>query len=734
MEENFRILKPYFRGFPLIIMAMVIAVIIAKKYLGYVTPMYESTVKLKLADISEGIPSSNLFKDLDVFASSSKIAGEIEVIKSSVMINKVLDSLDFDLEVYRVGKVRKVELYHESPFIIKGNFNNPKSFDKRFLLNVNSKTTYTLTLPDNQGVKTVSFGEVLSFQYGQLLIALDERVIKEKKDFSLVDKYEFEFLSRDKLVATLAKNLDVVSVDKDVAVLRINLKSPIAEKASRFVNEMAECYINDYIETKYHAAHTTVKFLEGRIDDISNKLNASERVIQSYRDNQSITNIHQETETDLRKISQLKIQHANLKMNLDAIADLDNYIKKGKDKFLELAPNFEAFTDLLSTEIIKKIKQLQADKKDLLLVFTPEDERVKVVDLKLNDLTSYLIESISNTRQNTQLKYDRLTSEIAEAEKVFVTVPEKERILTVMNREFEIYQRSYNFLNEKKIEAEIAQAAKIAFHRVISPAEASKVPVSPNRPIIIIVSAIMAMFGSIALIFIVHMLKAKVNDVHTIERNSSLPVALVTPFFNTEKEAKRHFLKEAIQLELKGILHSGDTVVLTSGKANEGRYFHAWQLTQALADQGRKVLLLDVSGQLPYGEKLKENGRLSSNDTIGYAALSDVKLAKYTKSSLEAHLNEFKRSYDLIVVNNESFENETIGLLLMSIANTNLFILDSRRTPVGQIVKTSLIQQEFLLPNMSFVLNRAAYNPNVVRDIIRWIKQVGGKIKQRRAR
>src|SRR5689334_11846014 len=122
MEENFRILKPYLRGFPIIVLAMVIGVMAAKKYLGYVTPMYESTVKLKLADVSEGVPGSNLFKDLDVFASANKIAAEIEVMKSSVMINKVLDSLDFDLEVYRIGQVRKVELYHESPFIITSNF------------------------------------------------------------------------------------------------------------------------------------------------------------------------------------------------------------------------------------------------------------------------------------------------------------------------------------------------------------------------------------------------------------------------------------------------------------------------------------------------------------------------------------------------------------------------------------------------------------------------------------
>jgi hypothetical protein len=51
-------------------------------------------------------------------------------------------------------------------------------------------------------------------------------------------------------------------------------------------------------------------------------------------------------------------------MNLDAIKNLNGYINQGKDNYLDLATNFEAFNDLLSTEMVKNMKQLQADKKD----------------------------------------------------------------------------------------------------------------------------------------------------------------------------------------------------------------------------------------------------------------------------------------------------------------------------------------------------------------------------------
>ena len=86
-------------------------------------------------------------------------------------------------------------------------------------------------------------------------------------------------------------------------------------------------------------------------------------------------------------------------MSLDAVKDLEAYIKYNSNRIEELAPNFQAYNDLLSTEIIKKIKLLQAERKDLLLTYTPQNAKVKVVDDKLKDLieqASVVIDATDN--------------------------------------------------------------------------------------------------------------------------------------------------------------------------------------------------------------------------------------------------------------------------------------------------------------------------------------------------
>lgn len=703
MNENIRLLKPLLRGFPIVILAVVGAIMAAQKYLNYVTPMYESTAKLKLADIQEGVPSANLFKDLDVFVSANKIATEIEVLKSSTLIAKAIGELPFDKEIYRKGEVLATELFENSPIAIDGTFVSTKGLDKRYGLQLLSKKEFLFFYPEStKGIKG-SIGKPFAIEGGKVLIQLNQPFIAAKKDAQILDHYEFEFLSEQKVMEKINRNLDIVPVDKDVPVIRINLKSNVPQKAALFVNKLAEVYIKDYIESKYKAANVTVNFLKGEIQTSNQKLTASENNIQNYRDQKNIINIRQETETDLRKIAQLKIEQTNLKMSLDAIKDLNQYIANGKNNYLDLAANFEAFTDLLSTEMVKSMKQLQAEKKDLLLTYTPNHEKVKIVDAKLKDLTDYQMESIKNTEKNLQIKYNNLTNDIRESEKVFIGLPEKEKQLTILNREFNLYEKSYNFLNEKRIDAEIAKSAKIAFHKIITPAEVSKTPVSPIRIIIIIVAAVLGLLGSIFMIYMVHFIKAKVNDSTTIEKNSTIPIALTTPYLKTKELIDQNFLKEALQLEIKGIIPPKSIVVVSSYDNAQQHLFHSENLIQAFQNQGRKTLIIDATGQL------KNNW-----DPKHYMDFSASQYQRYTLEHFQNEIQEKIHTYDLVLLHNQAIKDGSMALLFMSLATQNLVVLDSRETAEKTITAIDLLKEEYQLPNVWFVLNKMGYNPSLL--------------------
>lgn len=693
------------------VLAMIIAVLAAKKYLNYVTPMYESTAKLKLADTQEGVPSANLFKDFDVFATPNKISTEIEVLKSTSLIEKTLEKLPFSTDIYRKGKVRSVELFNDSPIKVEGFLTDEKNYDKKFSIHVTSTQNFTIAASDSTKEIKGTFGTPTDIKGGKILVTKNDSLLQAKPAAKIIDHYEVEFLSREKLLDKINKNLDIVSVDKDVPVIRINYKSNVPEKASLLVNTLAETYIEDYIENKYRAANTTVDFLKGEIGQANNKLSDAENRIENYRDRKNIINIPQETETDLRKISQLKIQKSNLKMNLDAIKNLNSYISEGKDNYLELAPNFEAFNDLLSTEMIKNMKLLQAEKKELLLTYTPEHEKVKVIDAKIKDLTDYQTESIRNTQKNLQIKYNDIDRDIQIAEQAFIGLPEKEKLLNIMNREFNLYEKNYNFLNEKRIDAEIAKAAKISFHKIITKGELPKQPVSPMRSIIIIVAAIMSMIGSIALIYAVHFAKAKVNDVYTIEKNSTIPVAFTTPFIKNRENIMHHFLENVLEMELKEIIKDKNLICITSYDKSKQHLFHSKNIIKALQAQSRKVLVIDVAGNL------------ENIENIDYIDFSEEKNLRLTSTDIENLIRERMKGNEICIINNQSIKQGKLPLLFLKMADQNLFVLDSRRTAEKTIMNVELLKDEYKLTNLWFVLNKEGYNPSLMTSIKRFINR-----------
>lgn len=706
-NENLRLIKPFLRGLPIIVVVMVAAITVAKRYLKYATPMYESTARIRLADTKDGSPSANLYKDLDVFVNANKIGAEVEVIKSKVLISKALDSAGIDITTYRVGQLRKIELYNDCPFLVRVNFGSNKYFDKLFRLTVTSAEDFTLIAPGNKNALNGRFGQPIVIGGDSLLIEKNALLLSEKPGMKLTDAYEFMVNSRQKLVDEVLANLSVTSIDKEIPVLRLTYKSPVAQKAADMVNRISQTYIEDYIETKFRSANTTKQFLDNQLKSVSKELASSENAIESYRDKKRIINIRQETETDLRKIADMKVQQTNVKMNLEAITDLDNYMAAGKD-ITELAPNFEAYTDLLATELVKKMKVLQAEKKDLQVKYTPEHEQVKLVDNKIDDISKYLREGISNSRKSLEIKYSRISNDIDRAEEVFNGLPTREKTMGILNRNFVLNEQTYNFLHEKRTEAEIASAATISFHRIISRGDVPKAPVSPNAGLLKILAGFLGFLGSLTLIYLVHAIKGKVNDSTTIEKKSSIQLATSTPMLKNHNAVRSHFHKMAIQLEVKELLKPDSILTLSSFSKNEGKCFNAANLAREMMIQQKKVLLVDADGELT------RKGVVNGREGFSYADLSTAAFSFSNSITLAQQLAAWKKEYDIIIVKNENIDNASIGLLLMKMADANLFLFDSRITPARMVPDAQLLHEEYQFTNIQYLLNRAGYNPNVL--------------------
>jgi uncharacterized protein involved in exopolysaccharide biosynthesis len=685
-------IRPFVRGLPFIILVTVAGLVLSSRMLRYSTPMYESMAKIKLAQANQGVPNSNLYKDFDLFAITHKIESEVELIKSHVLIEKAIEPLGIDRTIYRVGEMAKAELYDNCPFHVHTNIVNEKWKNKPFAI-VITDSCITITAPDMSYARG-QWNSVMNIGDNSFLFTKNEQLIREFPTIRINDTYELIVHTKESVIAKIAADLDVMAVDKDVPVLRISIRSAVPEKSANIVNAVCEAFIDDYLEYKYKTADTTVNFLDRELQHYTEKMYTSESEIENYKNAKGIINIRQETETDLREISDMKKQLSNLQMSLLAIDSLNNYIAQGADKFLMLAPNFEAFTDLLSTEVIKKIKALQSEKHDLLLKYTPDNEKVAVIDKKIKDLTDYLTESIRNTETNLRIKYSDLQQTIAHAESKFIGLPTREKDMAALEREFGLDEQIYRFLHEKRTEAELAKAAKIAFHRVITPAEVSRTAVSPAKTLVNAMAGFVSMLIAIILVYARVGILGKIEDEEEVIRASNSPVLVSIPYIKNSRD-KDVFKRGLLHMELRQELENCGVICISSNTLGEGKSFVARELNHAATNYGWKTLLLTATSR---GIKIPNSD-----------------LMPFDKMELKRRIAEWKKEYQLIIIDNLSLQGNSDALMLMSAAEVNLFVLDNEHSKKKWIAEIDLMKEDLNLNVFYYVMNNLADHKDFVR-------------------
>src|SRR5438105_8221599 len=96
-----------------VVILLVVSLCFAYIYLRYTPPLYQatSTIKLGLVNNATAIISANPFTD----QTGSQMAGDIELIKSKIIVERALSKIPLSIGYYAHGVVLVNELYTQSP-------------------------------------------------------------------------------------------------------------------------------------------------------------------------------------------------------------------------------------------------------------------------------------------------------------------------------------------------------------------------------------------------------------------------------------------------------------------------------------------------------------------------------------------------------------------------------------------------------------------------------------------
>ncbi|MFS9250484.1 CpsD/CapB family tyrosine-protein kinase [Streptococcus mitis] len=152
-------------------------------------------------------------------------------------------------------------------------------------------------------------------------------------------------------------------------------------------------------------------------------------------------------------------------------------------------------------------------------------------------------------------------------------------------------------------------------------------------------------------------------------------------------------------------------IVITSTSPNEGKSEVSINLAASLAQQGKKVIIIDADMRKPTQHKLTELNnteglstfllKKTGVDSINHLTINDVNLDVLTSGpvppnpaemlasvSMEQTLKAFGDFYDYVIIDTPPLLAATDAQILASIADATLLVVDIKKTKRRQVIES----------------------------------------------
>jgi len=318
-QKFLRILR---KSIPVILLILATGITISILIVRYTKPEYQSSSILKLDIKSEA--SVLGLSSMEEAQNFNTISSEIELLRSRLFFNKVLDAIDLNVSVYAIGNILNDERYSNSPFNIEYKILNHSFYNKQFFIDVLANRRYKLTysVGNNNIEGEYDFGETISNENFTLKIATSNDFMDDIQG----EDFFFIIHSRNAQVEYLSKNLTVEPLNLQANTIQVSFKDYNRNKARDLVNAIDTIYLNYTQAEKNKANNQKIYFLNERLLDTENRLNEFEDYFESFTIQNKTTNLQDNITTTIRYLNEIDSQQVDIRVQLARLREIESTI------------------------------------------------------------------------------------------------------------------------------------------------------------------------------------------------------------------------------------------------------------------------------------------------------------------------------------------------------------------------------------------------------------------------
>ena len=700
-----KVLTKYLTYWPLFLVFLMLAGGLAYVYLLYTNPKYQATASLIIKDEKKGDEDAKIMESLNMLSTKKIIENEVEVLQSRQVIAKVVNKLHLYAPIYRKGKFTMLPAYEDAPVSIE--CEHPDSIvgtKEKVLISYDTSKAYVLlnnkyVCATNQWVRT---------PYGSLKF-----VPNTKFNGSLQEPYYFSLVEPDIATKIIQGNLDVSAINKLSSVINLQYKDERPRLAKDVLNEIIVAYNNINIKEKNDLATNTLTFIEARLNVVGADLSAIEQKIQQYKANSGAVDISTQGQLFLHNVSENDQKLSDVNMQLSVINQLEKQISANDDN-VGILPTSLGVNDQVLTQLMNSLYTSEQEKEKLKKTVAENNPILISVTDQISKTKRNILDHIQNQRRNLETSKSTIFATNSNYTDMLHNIPVKERELLEISRDQTIKSGIYSFLLQKREESELSFASNLSNSRIVNYSEASNIPVSPNKMLVIVISIIAALAIPIGFINAREAFNPTILYRQEIEALTAIPIIGEVAYNKSTNQVvvepgKRSFIAEEFRkirfsLHFLGINATHKKVLITSGISGEGKSFIAANLAISYSLTGKKVVLVDLDLHNSSLGKIfnKEQEAGVSDYLMEDKTASEIvnPLANYENlyfvpsGSIKDNLSErlengrvqqlityLENRFDVIIIDSEPVELVTDAHLLSHLCDATLYVIRHMYTP-----------------------------------------------------
>lgn len=666
----------------IILVIFLVSVVITVAYVINAVDIYKSTTTLKILKPQGSILSNQIVPEFQDFQTDRFILNEIEILKSYTIRERIAAALLDSL---------------------KSHFENKKCY---YLLNKHSKANYN---------------EIISLQ----------------------------------ALTNLLSSITNITQKRGLDIAEIEVESPSNYEAQLIANVYAETYLNYSIDFSRRELTTIKNFLAEEKNRRAEDLKRAESNLMEYQQKGGIIFLTEQAQKLVDLISTFDATKNTVEVEYNSKLKALNEIRKQLEGIdVSVLQYVESqLSEPYITELQRKVAELEAQKEIELTI--PPDSKLKEkvaadYDKKIEALKKTLEEKISVLRngvlsrtpeekrlisqkyfelnietQTEKAKLASISKMLGKYEKEFSTLPAHSIELARLERDRKSSEKLYLALEEKYQEALVNERAQLGNVNIIDRARLAIKPSKPNRPLIIIVGALMGLVIGISFAFLRNRLDRSIKYPEEIEakgitllgwipsieelstiRSPHLEFIIANKPTSTVSESFKALRTRVIYSR---IVSEPRTILITSSVPREGKTIVSVNLAGSFALAGKKVLLLDGDLRKPRIHSIFESERFPglSDYLFERAEFKDIIKESQLKglhyitsgtippnpsellgsSQMLEFISKLKKQFDVIMIDSPPFISVTDSEILSQICDGTILVILANKTPYDAVQK-----------------------------------------------